>query len=175
MCIYGEEFFFLTPAWEWEGEKSWRFVGMFCRLWYEFLLKSSRESPTCTALPCHSPRLMAKSTGRKCLLSSSLVYFLSLYYWSVRIIYKSDHTDVLFRYFLCESLTQLSFTLALALNRGRSGFKDDTSLLIHPDCLMASSYRLQPGHSAVFLAASPSTLLTKLQVRLWLRQTCKTS
>lgn len=137
------------------------------------LVKKQQGEPHMHCPPLSFTQTGRKSTGRKCLLSSSLMYFLSLYHWSVRIIYKSDHTDILFRYFLCESLTQLSFTLALALNHRGSGFKDGTPLLIHPDCLMAPSYRLQPGHSAVFLAASPSTLLARLQLRLWLRQTVK--
>lgn len=126
--------------------------------------------------PCHLPRLTAKNTGRKCLLPTSLMSFLFLYCWSVKIVYKfTDHTDVLLRcFFLWITYVHKRFTPALALNRRRSGFKDVTLQLVVSPQVFNGHLSIDCSQGIVVC----SWLLSHRQEpdsrnKFWLRQPCK--
>lgn len=64
-------------------------VGVFT--FYKALRGASVHRP-----PRHVPRLIAESTGGKCLLPTSLIYFLFRCFWTVRIVYKFTHAQMFY-------------------------------------------------------------------------------
>lgn len=177
MYGYGGNVHSLLPQHENEKSKdpedSWEcFVGFGIR----FLFYKALEEPFISARPCHLHRLTAESTGRKCWPPTSLS-FLFLYYWFVQIVYEfTDHTDVLFRCFLCESVTHIiKICPSISLNIEESRLRDATfQLAASPHwCLVGVFIDCSEGIVLVGSWLPPFAQQPNSKSNLWLGHTCK--